>query len=225
MLGAVMASAPARIGILEDDGDLRAYIEHVVAATEGLALAFSEGTIAEAMRASAACPADLCLIDLKLPDGSGFDFIRHVKTVAPAKCLILTVLGDRASVLIALRSGADGYLLKDTPVELLRSHMLATLQGETPLSPQAATFLLEMWRGTGPGVVPDQSEDALTRREVEVLRLFSRGLSYREAAQALHISQHTIGDYVKAIYRKLGVHSRTEAIFEARQSGLISPLD
>lgn len=220
-----MAKAPARIGILEDDDDLRAYIEHVVAATDGMELAFAEGTVAGAMRASADGSVDLCLIDLKLPDGDGCDFIRHIKTVSGTKCLILTVLGDRISVLAALRSGADGYLLKDTPIDLLRSHMIGTLQGETPISPQAATFLLEMWRGTGAEIVPDQSESALTRREVEVLRLFSRGLSYREAGDTLHLSQHTIGDYVKSIYRKLGVHSRTEAIFEARQVGLISPLD
>lgn len=215
----------ARIGILEDDEALRAYVEAVVEGAEGLTLAFSAGSLADARQASVDNPADLCLVDLKLPDGSGLDFISHIKATSAAKCLILTVLGDRASVLMALKSGADGYLLKDTPADLLRSNIDRTLRGETPISPQAATFLLEMWRGAEPAAVPGRPEDALSVREVDVLKLFSRGLSYRETADILGISPHTIGDHVKAIYRKLSVHSRTEAIFEARQIGLISPLD
>lgn len=221
-----MPSPVSRIGIVEDDHPLREYLEEVVRGTDGLELGFSEGTLKAAYRASKEQPADLCLIDLQLPDGHGFDFVQHIKATSDAKCLILTVLGDRPSVIAALQAGADGYLLKDTPVELLRSNILRTLQGETPLSPQAATFLLEMWRTSGPvTVAPEQSDETLTKRELEILRLFSRGLSYREAAEALSLSQHTIGDYVKSIYRKLGVHSRTEAIFEARQVGIISPLD
>lgn len=221
-----MDTSIARIGIVEDDEALRSYLEQVVTTTDGLELAFSEGTLAEAHRASDHRPVDLCLIDLQLPDGNGFDFIRHVKATSGAKCLVLTVLGDRTSVFAALQAGADGYLLKDTPVDLLRANIFRTLRGETPISPQAATFLLEMWRSSSPLVVAsEQSEEALTKREVEVLKLFSRGLNYREAADALGLSQYTIGDYVKSIYRKLGVHSRTEAIFEARQVGLISPLD
>lgn len=220
-----MAMSAARIGILEDDDSLRGYLEHAVSATEGLELAFSEPTIALARLALVDCPLDLCLIDLQLPDGDGADFVRHVKANSTARCLILTVLGDRASVFAALKAGADGYLLKDTPIDLLQANIFRTLKGETPISPQAATFLLEMWRGTGSAAVQEHSDEALTAREVEVLKLFSRGLNYRETAEALSLSQHTVGDYVKSIYRKLGVHSRTEAIFEARQVGIISPLD
>lgn len=228
MLGALIVStAPdSRVGILEDDADLRSYLENVVATADGLALAFSAGCLADAYRSSAATPFDLCLVDLKLPDGNGLDFVAHIKATTSAKCLILTVLGDRTSVLLALKSGADGYLLKDTPHEILRLNVERTLRGETPLSPQAATFLLEMWRGAEIATAScGPLEDALTGREVDVLKLFSRGLSYRETADILRISQHTIGDHVKSIYRKLGVHSRSEAIFEARQIGLFSPLD
>lgn len=220
-----MAGAPARIGIVEDDESLRSYLEDVITATEGMEIVFSEGTLAKARLASTQGQLDLCLIDLNLPDGHGFDLIQFFKTTTAAKCLILTVLADRANVTAALKAGADGYLLKDTPAEQLRANISRTLLGETPISPQAATFLLEIWRGSNAAVVSGQSAEALSTREVEVLRLFSRGLSYRETAEALGLSQYTIGDYVKSIYRKLGVHSRTEAIFEARQVGLIAPLD
>lgn len=221
-----MSETVATVGILEDDAPLRAYLEETIASTEGLRIAFSVGSVAEALASIAAAPPpDLCLIDLKLPDGHGLDVVAHIKATAASKCLILTVLGDRASVLLSLRAGADGYLLKDTPPDLLRSNIFRTLKGETPISPQAATFLLEMWRAAEPATVAAQPEDALTTREVDVLKLFSRGLSYRETADTLGISPHTIGDHVKAIYRKLRVHSRAEAIFEARQVGLISPFD
>jgi DNA-binding NarL/FixJ family response regulator len=221
-----MSMAVSRIGILEDDEALRSYLEQVIVGTDGLELAYAAGTLAAARRAAIERPADLCLIDLQLPDGNGFDHIADLKRTGTTKCLILTVLGDRSSVVAALQSGADGYLLKDTPADLLRSNILRTLRGETPISPQAATYLLEIWRGVRDPEVPAETcEESLTRREVEILKLFSRGLSYRETADTLGLSQHTIGDHVKSIYRKLGVHSRSEAIFEARQVGIISPLD
>lgn len=220
------AEAPVgRIGIVEDDEHLRGYLEATFSATEGLEVVFSEGTLAGALRRCSETRPDLCLVDIQLPDGSGVDLVRGLKASGGAKCLILTVLGDRASVLIALQAGADGYLLKDTPPHQLAAAALSTLQGDTPISPQAATFLLEMYKAGARSPVQGQADALLTPREVEVLKLFSRGLSYREAAGALAISQHTIRDHVKAIYRKLSVHSRSEAIFEARQLGVISALD
>ena len=214
----------SRIGILEDDPELRLYLEQIINEAEGLGLAFSSGTVAAARTCMADARPDLCLVDIGLPDGSGLDFIAWLKAEQPTRCLILTVLGDRESVLSALRSGADGYLLKDTPPEQLRRAIAATIAGETPLSPQAATYLLNIFKATVPG--PETIDASLlSAREIEVLKLFSRGLSYRETAGILQVSPHTIGDYVKAIYGKLSVHSRTEAIFEARQLGLIRPLD
>jgi DNA-binding NarL/FixJ family response regulator len=221
VLEAMSAVAANRIGILEDDANLRAYLEQIVGEGGDLALAFSTGTVADAVARIDASRPDLCLVDLRLPDGSGLDFISRLKAARhPARCLILTVLGDRESVLAALRSGADGYLLKDTPPGQLRRAMLDTLAGEAPMSPRAAGYLLEIWKAASERAeIPKDA--ALTAREVEMLQLFSRGLSYREAAESLGISPHTIGDHVKSTYRKLNVHSCTEAIFEARQLGLI----
>lgn len=221
-----MQTGPFRIGILEDDPDLRQWLVGIIDSDERLTTAFAIGTLAEAHRAISTEAPDLCLVDINLPDGTGIEFIERLKSQSSAKSLILTVLGDRLSVLLALQAGADGYLLKDTPGQQLRNAIHSTLEGETPLSPQAATFLLEMWKATDPAGMPPAPRDReeLTSREIEVLKLFSRGLSYREVAHALNISPNTVGDHVKAIHRKLRVHSRSEAIFEARQLGLISPL-
>lgn len=226
MLGSLMGEAQSirRVGILEDDDDLRFYLEGVVEETPGLQLAFAEGTLEGALRRLAESPCDICMIDLCVPDGDGLDLVGPLRA-AGSKSLVLTVLGDPASVLHALRGGADGYLLKETAPDQLRRSLFQTLDGETPLSPQAATHLLETWKAASGGVTRAAQVEGLTPREVEVLKLFSRGLNYREAATILGLSPHTLGDHVKVIYRKLAVHSRSEAIYEARQMGLISLID
>lgn len=217
--------SPARaIGLVEDDDHLRIYLEGVIAGAEGLEMAFSAASLAEARSALARAPCALCLVDLRLPDGDGLSLL-PLLAAAGSKALVLTVLGDPVSVLSALRAGADGYLLKETRPEQLCGSILQALAGETPLSPQAATHLLATWKLASGTLTRAAEGEGLTAREVEVLKLFSRGLSYREAADILRISPHTIGDHVKCIYRKLAVHSRSEAIFEARQMGLISLLD
>lgn len=227
MIGAEAMPPPTRgrIGIVEDDDHLRAYLCDVVAAGPGLVVAFAEGSVAGAMRKAESCPVDLCLVDLQLPDGNGADLVRHLKAASDVKCLVLTVLGDRTSVIAALDSGADGYLLKDTQPQSLVSSIISALDGYAPISPQAAHFLLDLYQQSARKISPDRDDTTLTTKEQEVLKLFSRGLSYREAAEVLKISEHTIRDHVKATYRKLSVHSRSEAIFEARQLGIISPLD
>lgn len=215
---------PNPIGIVEDDDHLRVYLEEVIDGAEDLVLAFSAASLAEARGALGRTPCALCLVDLRLPDGDGLSLLPVLAGMG-VKALVLTVLGDPVSVLTALKAGADGYLLKETPPEQLCISILQALAGETPLSPQAATHLLATWKSASGALTRAAEGEGLTAREVEVLKLFSRGLSYREAADILGISPHTIGDHVKCIYRKLAVHSRSEAIFEARQMGLISLLD
>ena len=208
------------VGILEDDPDLRDYLASEVANAEDWALAFASETVEGAKSALArGVKVDICLVDLQLPDGNGSDFVRHLRKVQPeAKALVLTALGDRSSVLVAFESGANGYVLKDTPPEQIRRDIRAVIDGGNPISPQAATHLLGMlaFNKTEP---ESARESVLTEREREVLTLFAKGMSYRETAEVLEISPHTIRDYVKSIYRKLAVHSRNEAIFEAMQNG------
>jgi len=227
--------ATGRIGIVEDDEHLRAYLEGIIADTPGMEVAFSEGTVAGAKRCCADGLPDPGPLDPDLPAADRFHVVRPIQAARVGKrptqrsgrgnCRLVTVLRDRARRAIPLQAGADGHLLKDTPPQVLAASIRSTLQGDTPISPQAARFLLEMYKATSRTLVEGTAESSLTAREVDVLKLFSRGLSYRETATALAISQNTIRDHVKAIYRKLSVHSRTEAIFEARQLGVISPLD
>jgi DNA-binding NarL/FixJ family response regulator len=119
--------------------------------------------------------------------------------------------------LLAFEFGASGYLLKDTPPDQILRDIRALHAGGNPISPQIATHLLTMLNQDA--VKTESVANVLTPRERDVLLMFSRGLSYRETASALTVSPHTISDHVKAIYAKMKVHSRNEAVFEAVQNG------
>lgn len=209
-----------KIGILEDDPDMQAYLAYVLKEAEGLEILFNETRVSEALKhlESRSLP-DLCLVDLQLPDGNGVDFIRAITNHSECKCLVLTVLGDRTSVITALEAGAHGYLLKDSTDRIIIKSIEQTLAGANPISPEAATHLLSIL-GNG-RMSPLPPSETLSPREREILTFFAKGLSYKEAASVMGLSVHTINDYVKSIYGKLRVHSKSEAIFEALQLGII----
>jgi DNA-binding NarL/FixJ family response regulator len=210
--------SPFAIGILEDDDIVSETLAGVIASAGDLRLAFRARTVGEALAALSAAAPDLCLVDLNLPDGNGIDFIAALKSAGDARALVLTVFGDRTTVVRALKGGADGYLLKSaTRAEILKS-VRQVLDGFTPVSPQVATYLLELLR---PSAQKRKDAADLTPREVEILNFFSRGLTYEETGAALGLTKNTVRDFVKKIYAKMSVNSRSEAVFEAQSLGLI----
>lgn len=212
------SAPPARIAIIEDDPMVRQYFMRIM----GMAVGYDVVGIAPDIatgRALIALKPDLFLMDIGLPDGSGYDLVPEIKAASNAKALIISAFGDRDTVVKALAAGADGYLLKDSTPEQILDGIAITLDGGAPVSPAAAIYLLDLLRSTGSDVsqsAPEISDDRLTLRETELLRAFSEGKSYKEAARALAISPHTVGNHVKSIYRKLEVNSRSEAIRAAR---------
>jgi DNA-binding NarL/FixJ family response regulator len=209
-----------RIAIVEDDPVVREHFIEIISDEDGLDLAGVAPNLAKAREILAQKP-DLLLLDIGLPDGSGLDFIPEVRKLSETKILIVTSFGDRETVVTAIRSGADGYLLKDSSVSQILDGIEATLSGGAPVSAAAAVYLLDRLRKEKvPTVEQVESEDAgLTPREVELLELFAKGESYKEAARSLGISPLTVGNHVKSIYRKLAVHSRGEAVYEAMKTG------
>ena len=209
-----------RIAIVEDDPVVREHFIEIASDEDGLDLAGVASNLAKAREILAQKP-DLLLLDIGLPDGSGLDFIPEVRELSDTKILIVTSFGDRETVVTAIRSGADGYLLKDSSVSQILDGIEATLNGGAPVSAAAAVYLLDRLRKEKvPSVEQVESEDAgLTPREVELLELFAKGESYKEAARSLGISPLTVGNHVKSIYRKLAVHSRGEAVYEAMKTG------
>lgn len=210
------------IAILEDDPETLEYLVGIFSRAHGFSVAFACSTLAEANKALETRSADICLVDIRLPDGSGLEFIAPFKRKTGGKALILTVLGDRSSVLLAFEFGASGYLLKDTQPDQVITDIRALWRGGSPISPQIATHLLELLNDRRASSVSEPTVNLLSGREQEVLAMFSRGLSYKDAAVALGISSHTIADHVKSIYAKMDVHSRNQAVFEAVRQGWLS---
>jgi DNA-binding NarL/FixJ family response regulator len=207
-----------RVAILEDDAPARKFYGRLFEKEPGFELVFAAATVAQAQAALPGAKVDVALVDIQLPDGNGLEFIAPFMAETAGKALILTVLGDRASVMLAFEFGASGYLLKDTPPDQILRDIRALVHGGCPISPQAAAHLLSLVAAVEPST-PDQPDNILTPRECDVLTMFAKGLSYQDAAKALDLSVHTIGDHVKRIYKKMQVRSRSEAVFEAMQNG------
>jgi DNA-binding NarL/FixJ family response regulator len=214
---ALPLEAPRRIAILEDDPNVALHFREIIAPAADLELCGTADCLAGAADLIAGRP-ELLLSDIGLPDGSGLTFIPVLRAALPAcKVLVITAFGDRDTVVAALNAGADGYLLKDSGPDTILDGIRATLDGGAPISASAAVYLLERLRGSGSGApeVAVPEAERLTPREIELLELFSRGHSYKLASRALGISPLTVGNHVKSIYRKLQVHSRGEAVYEA----------
>lgn len=161
----------------------------------------------------------VALVDLSLPDGSGVDVVARLSRVEPTCTIVVaTIHDDDDHLFAALRAGAQGYLLKDEETGQLIERLQGIRQGQLPLSPSIARRILRFFQNTPP---PQRATEALTPRECEVLGLLARGVSIAGIARQLGISHHTVGDHVKAIYRKLEISSRAEAALHARDLGLL----
>lgn len=216
-------ASPIRVGVLEDNDNMRRHFCKIIKKSAVLELAFAAETLEQARDLYNARLCDICLVDLQLPDGNGLEFVADLQGGAGGNALILTVLGDRVSVLAGLQAGAKGYILKDTPPAQIEQAIIAVMNGGNPISPQAATHLLEIFKQTPKDKIAQTlpGTETITEREKDILTMFSRGLSYQETADILNIKLNTVRDHTKSIYKKLSVHSRNEAIFEALQNGWI----
>lgn len=210
--------------IVEDDPEfMRRFADAVTADTE-LRLLGCVGTAAGGRALLDAQPPDVMLVDLGLPDGDGVDLIRHAAKAHPAcDVLVVTMFGDDAHVLASLQAGATGYLLKDAGADRIAACIHEVRAGGSPISPSIARRVLAAFRvGTAAPPAPAPAEPSpLSERETEILRLVAKGLSFDTVGELLGISAHTVVTHVKKIYRKLAVHSRGEAVYEASQMGLL----
>lgn len=208
-----------QILIVEDVAETRRWLVGIVRAAFDAATILETGSVQAALAQLQETPLSLALIDLVLPDGSGHEVLRAVQRRSPhTLCVVTTVVGDDASIIAALAAGASGYLLKESPESLLVHQLTLLAEGIPPLSPSVARRMMGHFRLTGP--VASHEDARLTEREREVLFLIGRGLSNREVATMLKLSEGTIGGYIKSIYRKLGICSRAEAAWCAARLGL-----
>ncbi|MBK6702598.1 MAG: response regulator transcription factor [Caulobacteraceae bacterium] len=221
-----MSSSPprARVAIVEDDAILREDLAQVVTRADGLEIAGVADTLASG-RALIGPGVDVLLIDLALPDGNGVELIRETRERVPnIKIIVVSIFGDARSVVRAIEAGADGYLLKGAGEQQAEEAIRSVLGGGAPISPAVASHILTRMRErmSPNGPSPDVP---LTEKETAVLIDLAKGFRYKEVARLHGISPHTVADHVKSIYRKLAVNSRSEAVFEAVQAGLIKLKD
>jgi|688.fasta_scaffold78986_2 DNA-binding NarL/FixJ family response regulator len=216
-----------RIVLLEDDEASRQYFEASIREHPGLELQASFNRLRDALAWLQTHAADLLLTDLALPDGHGLELIYRLKTLQPAcETLVISVLGDEDTVLACLEAGAVGYIQKDAQPDDIGQIVLEVKQGGSPISPMIARKLLERLKSQPPLLeqrVADVPQVQLTARESDVLRLVARGYTYAEIAEIEGISTHTVQMHIKHLYRKLEVHSRGEAVYQASLMGLMDP--
>jgi DNA-binding NarL/FixJ family response regulator len=176
----------------------------------------------EAVDAAANLQPDLVLMDLKMPQMNGIQATRIIRERFPhIRVLVLTTYDLDEWVIDAIRSGASGYLLKDSPQEDLVRAIRDTAQGRSPIDPQVAGKILAHVARQPVHSAPDPRLIAqLSEREQDVLRLLARGMSNSEIAQTLFLSDGTVKNYVSVIFSKLGVSDRTQAAILALRAGL-----
>ena len=180
-------------------------------------------TLAEARASLQVRKPRVLLTDLQLPDGHGVELIRETRTRLPdTEIMVISILGDEESVISAITVGATGYILKDAFPTDIAATVRELVAGHSPISASIARFIVRRTQVSAeppPGAQLNTTK--LTPREIDILWGIAKGFSYAEIASHLGMSKQTVPGHIKSIYRKLEVHTRGEAVFEAVQQGLI----
>ena len=231
-----------QVALVEDDPGMQERLLAALNSNTSLNVCYQASTGIEMMtwlkQKQADQQLDVLLVDLGLPDCSGIDVIAFAAQCVPqTEIMVITMFGDESNMIRAFEAGAKGYLLKDATGEDLVQHVFNLHAGGAPMSPIIARQLLTRLRPanlkneaipksntekTTSTNIPTATLEKLTPRETEILSLLSRGYTYPELARLLGLSVSTIQSHIKHIYGKLAVHSKTEAVFEARQMGLLA---
>lgn len=203
-----------RLIIVDDHPVVRTGLQGMLAGQSDFELVGEASTGEEAVRLTAQLHPDVVLMDLRMPGMDGVTATRQIKARFPqTHILVLTTYDTDADILRAVEAGATGYLLKDTPREILYRAIRAAAKGESVLAPAVATRLLGQMRAP--------AEEALSVREIEVLSCVTRGASNKEIARQLYISEATVKTHLIHIFGKLGVSDRTEAVTTALRRGIL----
>lgn len=209
-----------KILLCDDQAVIRDGLEMLLNLEKDIQVVATAQDGAEALELAAQQAPDLVLMDLKMPGVNGIEATRQIRARFPSiKVLVLTTYDDDEWVFDAIRAGASGYLLKDTPREKIIEAVRGTVAGRSFVDPSVAGKLLNQ-------VSSNQTQPAsllsekLTEREVGVLRLIAKGMNNRDIASQLHLSEGTVRNHVSAILEKLGVSDRTQAAVMAIQHGL-----
>lgn len=214
-----MTAKPFRLWLIEDNTLFRRTVSCIVERLPGISEVEGFGSAEDALRQLAAGRApDTVLIDVGLPGIDGIECIRRLKQLAPtAQILVLTVFEDDEKIFRAVCAGASGYLLKSASMQEIAEAVAEVRGGGSPMTPRVARRVLEMFSK----LVPVQQDYALGPREREVLELLVQGLTNKEIARRLSLSAHTIDSYIRTVYEKLHVNTRSGAVAKALKERIV----
>jgi DNA-binding NarL/FixJ family response regulator len=208
------------VALVEDDGSTREGLRLLIHGSPGFRCIGAFESVEDALPALAREIPDVLLMDINLPGMSGREGVRVVKERWPeVEVLILSVYGEQESVFESICNGAAGYLLKKTPPARLLESIREARDGGAPMSPEVARKVVTLFRKTAR---PEPATARLTPRELQLLSLLAEGHGYQESADTLVVSVHTVRNYIRSIYEKLHVHSKSEAVSKALRNGLIT---
>ena len=201
---------PINVSIVEDSDKFRETLARVLNRAEGFRCLSSYPNAEEALKALPQDKPNVVLMDINLPGMNGVECVRQLKTAAPAlQVMMLTVYEDTENIFNALAAGASGYMLKRTARDELLEAIREVHRGGSPMTTHIARKVVQSFQRAAPAASPTE---ILSPREQEVLDCLAQGFLYKEIAEKLNISYETVHTYIRRIYEKLQVRTRTEAV-------------
>jgi DNA-binding NarL/FixJ family response regulator len=199
-----------KVAIVDDDAVIRASLAALIRRSANFRLAGEYANAETALKEIPRHPPDVVLMDINLPGIKGYDCVRQLKAAMPTvQFLMLTVYEDSDSLFNSLKAGASGYLLKRTASARLLEAIQDVHAGGSPMTPQLARRVVQFFAQPAPET---SSLARLTPGEKDFLDQLANGYAYKEIAERMKISIDTVRSYVRTVYEKLHVHSRTEAV-------------
>jgi DNA-binding NarL/FixJ family response regulator len=217
-----LSACKIRVSIIEDNKKVIENLQNLFSNSEEFEVLDIYPSAVLAIQSIFKAPPDIVILDIGLPDMSGIDALEELKNSLPeSKFVMYTVFEDEENIIRAIKNGANGYLLKDTPMELFLAELKVIYLGGSPLTPRIASRIIDEFDSKIKTGTNQEEINLLSKREKEVLNLVSLGLVYSDIADELDISPHTVSRHVENIYKKLNVHTKSEAIIRGRRLGII----
>lgn len=210
MVASISQDMQIKVAIVDDDEGIRSGLAALIRRAPNFKLAGDYANAETALKEIPRHPPDVVLMDINLPGMKGVECVRQLKSALPAvQFLMLTVYEDSDSLFNSLKAGASGYLLKRTASAKLLEAIRDVHSGGSPMTPQLARRVVQFFLQPAAGISPLAG---LTPGEREFLDQLANGYAYKEIADRMKISIDTVRSYVRTVYEKLHVHSRTEAV-------------
>ena len=201
---------PISVSIVEDSDKFRETLARVLNRADGFKCISHYPNAEDALKALPQDKPEVVLMDINLPGMNGVECVRQLKQLVPTiQVMMLTVYEDTENIFNALAAGASGYMLKRTPRDELLEAIREVHRGGSPMTTHIARKVVQSFQRAAPTASPTES---LSPREQEVLDCLAQGFLYKEIAEKLNISYETVHTYIRRIYEKLQVRTRTEAV-------------